>query len=98
MSTEERRSTVQLDRIEGKLDQVSDRVGHIDVTLARQATILEEHQRRSLANEESVDLVRRELDPLKKHVAAWAGAGKVLMVSGALAALVTAILKLLGRL
>jgi hypothetical protein len=94
--TEERRSTVQLDRIEAKLDQVGDRVSHIDTTLARQATILEEHQRRSLANEATVEMVRQELDPLKRHVAAWAGAGKVLMVSGALAALATAVLKLSG--
>lgn len=77
-----------LQRIEEKLDRVAE-------AQARHAAILDEHQRRSLANEKIVELVRAEIDPLKKHVAAWAGAGKVLAIAGTVASVLGAVVAIL---
>lgn len=61
-----------------KLDKLDTRIDNIDVTLAKQQVILEEHMRRSIANEAAVDLLRTEvqnrhdllmekLEPLTKY-------------------------------
>lgn len=44
-------------------------LSRIDVTLAAQHVTLEDHQRRSLANEELVETLRAEIKPLSLHVA-----------------------------
>lgn len=49
-----------LHRFEQKLDKVLDRQTNMEVTLARQEAVLEEHQRRSLANEQLILEVRKE--------------------------------------
>ena len=43
-------------------------VSEIKVTLAEQHATLEEHMRRSLANEEAVELLRNQLKPIENHV------------------------------
>lgn len=76
----------------------------LDARLARIEADLAEHMRRSLAAEESVrltreqlDHARKELEPLKLHVAAWAGVAKAATVIGSLAAGAAAIAKLFGK-
>lgn len=49
----------RLVRIEKKLDVIIDRISAVDVTLASQHQILNEHQRRSIALEAIVDVLRR---------------------------------------
>lgn len=58
----------RLDRLEEKLDTVSDQLTSIDKTLLTNTIILEEHQRRSLANEKAVELLESQLQPITKHV------------------------------
>lgn len=50
----------RLDRIEGKLDKISTRMGNIDVTLAAQHVSLKEHMRRS-------DLLEAKLQPIERQ-------------------------------
>lgn len=61
-----------LTKIENKIDGLDGRIDSVDVTLAKQSVVLEEHQRRSLANEEQVQLLKKHLDieiePIKLHV------------------------------
>lgn len=63
----------QLDRIEEKVDRVSQRQDRIDVTLAKQHVSLDEHMRRT-------ELLESEIQPLKKAHAAWVGLGKGLTI------------------
>lgn len=49
----------RLERIEKKLDDTLEHLSSIDITLAQQKIILEEHQRRSLANEKAVELIKK---------------------------------------
>lgn len=67
----------RLDRIESKLDGIVDKIGSIDVTLAAQKVILEEHQRRSLANEKIAEALAAKVEPIAQHVAVVEFIGKV---------------------
>lgn len=58
----------RLTRIETKIDDIGDQLGKIEVTISNQALILQEHQRRSLANEKMVELLSKELKPVILHV------------------------------
>jgi phosphoenolpyruvate carboxylase len=57
-----------LEKLDEKLDLVETRLSSIDVTLAKQELNLQEHMRRSLLNEEAIDLIKEELKPVQKHV------------------------------
>lgn len=46
---------------DAKWDKLDSRIDSIDITLGKQQVILEEHQRRSLANETTIDIVRQEV-------------------------------------
>ncbi len=49
-------------RIIEKLDKMDSRIDSIDITLAKQHLTLEDHTRRSLANEESLEIVKSDAD------------------------------------
>lgn len=61
-----------LDKIDSKIDKLDERLDNVDVTLGKQSIILEDHTRRSLANEEQVELLKKKLEedvkPLRNHV------------------------------
>jgi len=57
-----------LDKIDTKLDRIDMRVDNLDVTSVKQQAILEEHHKRSLANEKAVELLSTEFIPVKEHV------------------------------
>lgn len=58
----------RLDRLEDKIDTVTEQLASIDKTLVANTIILEEHQRRSLANEKAVELLESQVLPITKHV------------------------------
>lgn len=51
----------RLERVELKIDLISDRLGNIDSTLSAQHVTLKEHSRRSTALEAIVDSLRRRV-------------------------------------
>lgn len=71
----------QLDRIEQKLDE------NTAQTIANTVN-LNEHMRRTAVLETEI---AKRLPPLEQHVAAWAGASKVMAVVGSILAMLGAI-------
>jgi archaellum component FlaC len=76
----------QLDKIEEKLDKVEDKLSSIDVTLAKQAKDLEHHIYRTDLAEQNLEILRTEMQPVKKHVALMDATLKVI---GSIASVVT---------
>lgn len=57
------------DRIYKILDKMDQRLDNVDVTLAKQSVVLEEHVKRTnLLESKIADLEADELKPIKKHV------------------------------
>ncbi len=65
-------------KLESKLDKLDDRLDSVDKTLIRQEENLKEHMRRSVAAEESIQILREELKPVQKHMNHMEGALKLL--------------------
>lgn len=64
---------------------------------AKHSAVLDEHQRRSLANEEAVELLRSEIKPLTVHVAMVGALGKLLAVVSTVVGVAVGLMKLLGH-
>lgn len=58
----------KLNKIDEKLERIEDKISNIDVTLTKQAKDLEHHIYRTDLAEENIELLRSELDPIKKHI------------------------------
>jgi hypothetical protein len=50
------------------LAKLDDRLDELTQISIKQQAILEEHQRRSLANEKAVEILAEDLKPVRKHV------------------------------
>ena len=57
-----------LDKLDGKVDRLDQRLDVISDRHIANTTILEEHMRRTEANEENIKLLREEFKPIEKHV------------------------------
>lgn len=80
-------SDEKLIRIENKIDNLSDKIASIDVTLAAQHESLKYHIKRT-------DLLEKELTPIKKHSVMFQGMLKLLVYVGIVAGIIEAIVKL----
>jgi len=67
----------KIDRVLEKLDTLDGRVDNIDVTMAKQSVILDEHVRRT-------NILEEELRPIKKHVGMVNAIVKILIGVGGL--------------
>jgi len=61
------------DRLFEVLDKISEDVSDLKVTVAKQEENIKEHIRRTELAEENLDLIRKEMQPLKEHVIAING-------------------------
>lgn len=84
----------QLDKIEEKVDRIESKISNIDVTLAKQAKDLEHHIYRTDLAEENLEILRGEMEPVKKHVALMDASLKVIGAISSLAAFVLGVIKL----
>lgn len=75
----------KLDSLDSKLESIDERLSDINNVMIRNTASLEEHMRRSLLNEEAVDLLRTEIKPLSQHVATINNIAKMISVLAALA-------------
>lgn len=71
-------------------------VSEMKATVAAQHVTLEDHTRRSTANEESLKEVRGEVEELKRFTAKWAGAWTALGAVATLAGIAASVAKVLG--
>lgn len=70
-------------------------VNDIKVTLAEQHITLEDHTRRSLANEAAVELLRKQIQPIENHVLMVNFTVKILLAIGGIVGFVASLLKVL---
>lgn len=75
----------RIERIEDKVDALGQKLGSIDVTLAKQHESLREHMRRT-------ELLELEMTPVKKHVAMVAGAFKFIGLIAVIAGIAESVL------
>jgi predicted nucleic acid-binding Zn-ribbon protein len=87
----------QLKKIESKLDKIEEKISSIDVTLAKQAKDLEHHIFRTDLAEENLDLLRQEMEPVKKHVALVDAGLKVIGALASIAMFSLGVIKLLFK-
>ena len=71
----------EIDKIHQKLETIDSRVDLIHTTLSVQHEVLAEHQRRSLANEKAVEVIKDELKPIVTHVHVMNIIGKILLMA-----------------
>jgi len=57
-----------MNNIESKLDRLDSRMDNLEVISAQQHLILQDHVRRSLANEEAIDILRNEVKDRHKEL------------------------------
>ena len=67
----------RLDKLEGKIDHISETLVKQELNLGRMVVIVDEHQRRSTAQEENVALLRKELKPVFSHISVMNFLGKI---------------------
>lgn len=77
-------------RFENKLDVVVEKIGEINVTLAKQSVVLDEHIRRTEAIEE-------KLVPLDKHMYMINGGLKIIGGLAVLVGIIEGIIHLVGK-
>jgi hypothetical protein len=91
----------RLERIDDHLQRVSSHGANVDVTLAKQSVLLEEHIKRTNLLEDRMEAeVERQnetLAPIKKHVDGIQFLGKALGVIGTLLGIALAAVKLTGN-
>lgn len=83
-------------RIDGATADINSNITQLTATAAAQQVSLEEHMRRTEANEKHLELIESRVSPLEAHVSMWAGAGKVLAILGTLAGIAAAVYKVLA--
>ena len=74
------------DRIDAKLDKISDHIANIDVTLAKQEVSLSDHIRRTA-------LLEEKLEPIEKHVTMVNGVLKFAGIVAAFVAIIEGLLR-----
>lgn len=76
-------------------EEVKSDVNDIKVTLAEQHLTLQEHTRRSLANEEAVELLREHIKPIERHVLMVNAIVKIALTVGGAVGFVASTLKII---
>jgi hypothetical protein len=88
----------RFDSVDGRLNRIDEKLEDNTVSLAQNSVVLEEHQRRSAANEEAVRVLRTEIKPLATHVAVVGAIAKILAAAGTLVGIAVGLQKLLSLL
>jgi archaellum component FlaC len=86
----------QLDKIEEKVDRIEEKISNIDITLAKQSKDLEHHIYRTDLAESNIEMLRSEIQPVKKHVALMDASLKVIGAIASIATFVLGIIRLIS--
>lgn len=70
----------KVDKLDNKIDSISQDIVHIKVTSAKHEENLKLHMKRSDMAEEGINLLKEELIPIKKHINTVDGIIKFMMI------------------
>lgn len=79
-----------MQKLESKIDIISEKITNIDVTLGKQSVILDEHIRRT-------NILEEKLAPVEKHVHMVNGALKLIGFIALFVGIIQGLLRLIGR-
>lgn len=88
----------RFNRLEQKIDVIATKQSDIFIVLTDQHATLREHMKRSKANEEAVELIRKEIKPIQKHVDMISGGLKFIGILALLGTVLSGIIDLLNYL
>lgn len=83
-----------VERILDKLDEMSDEITEIKITLVEQHGSLKEHMRRSDALETQLNSVKKDIQPVQKHIAMVETGIKALGLLSLLVGIIASIVKM----
>ena len=84
-----------LEKLESKFDAMQEKIDAITEKVVENSAVLEEHQRRSLANEKMVEMLKEEVKPIQRHVIMVDGVLKFIGFMALLLGMGEAIVKIL---
>lgn len=84
-----------IQKIYDKQEKISEDMGEVKVTLARQEENIRTHIRRTELAEMNIESLRKEIEPVKTHVKMIQGALKFIGLAGVGATMLSAIVQLL---
>lgn len=87
----------QLNDIENKLDEHTKILSSVDKTLALQAQQLEQHMMRTQLAEENLEILRKELKPVQKHVEFINGLSKLITLAGTVIGIIYAVYEIITK-
>jgi hypothetical protein len=76
--------------LDDKLDEIASNIGEINITLAKQSVILDEHVKRT-------NLLEKKLEPVEKHVQMIHGAMKLMGITAVFMAIYEGLMRMIGR-
>ncbi len=83
-----------LEKLENKVDIIDNRLDSVDKTLVKQEANLGEHMRRTELAEKNISNVRKDIEPVKRHVAYMEGALKGIGIVGILMGIIAGAVKI----
>lgn len=84
-----------LNRILDSQEETQRDVSDMKADLAAQKVILDEHMRRSLANEEAVEIMRAQIKPIEEHILKFNFTFKLVAAVGTTLAVIAAVVKII---
>lgn len=86
------------DKLEIKIDRIENSIKSIDLTLAKQQVLLDEHIKRSnMLQEMYTDIKEKDIEPLKIDLGKIKGAYQLLIGLGVIATIVLTLMKIFGK-
>lgn len=85
-----------LNKILDKQDEIKADITEIKIVQAEQKIVLDEHMKRSLSNEEAVNILKSEILPIQKHVDSVSTILKFIGAIGATITVVAGFIKILS--
>ena len=85
-----------INKILDKVDAINKHLSSIDITLVKQHASLEIHMARTTTNEKLIELILKDMEPIKKHVNHLEGGVKLLGLTVLIIGVVSGLLKLVG--
>jgi len=86
------------DKLYEKVEKISEDIGEMKVTLAKQESNIDHHIKRTDLAEESIGLLRQDLEPIKLHVRKIKFTAEILGYVAAIASFVAIVIGIINAL